>query len=95
MRYKQVDIVRVPDKELEAWRAANKSRCECDALLPKFASGMKFAVLTKTHFTHANLVPRHVQQLEYVHGPSLSLPRSTRSRSGRIGIGHCKKQQNK
>ena len=54
VRYKQVDIVRVPQSELEAFREYNKEKCDSDALMPKFASVMRFGCLTKTHFSHAN-----------------------------------------
>ena len=53
-RYKQVDIVRVPDNHLAAWREANARKCKSDAFMPKFSPTMKYACLTKTHFTHAN-----------------------------------------
>ena len=53
-RYKQVDIVRVPQQSVEAWREANKLKCEPDALMPKFTHQMRYACLSKTHFTHAN-----------------------------------------
>jgi len=53
-RYKQVDVVRVPEHGLKAWRAANEQRCLADALMPKFSPSMKLACATKTHFVHAN-----------------------------------------
>ena len=54
VRYKQVDIVRVPQSELDAFRQYNKVKCDSDALMPKFSSVMRFGCLTKTHFCHAN-----------------------------------------
>ena len=52
-RYKEVSLVRVPDEDLNSWREANRERCESDALMPRFAPGMRYALATKTHFTHA------------------------------------------
>ena len=51
-RYKQVELVRVPAHALEAWRAANKLKCESDALMPRFSPTMTKALLAKTHFGH-------------------------------------------
>ena len=45
--------MRVPEADLEKWRATNKEKCEQDALMPKFSEGMKFACATKTHFCHS------------------------------------------
>ncbi len=53
-RYGAVNVVRVPDERLTAWREANLRKCECDALLPAFSPDMRYACLSKTHFTHAN-----------------------------------------
>ena len=53
VRYKEVALVRVPEKDLIKWREANREHCESDALMPRFASGMRYALMTKTHFTHA------------------------------------------
>ena len=58
VRYKQVDVVKVPQTHLEKWRDANKSRCESDSLMPKYSNSMRFALLSKTHFTHANKLVR-------------------------------------
>jgi hypothetical protein len=54
IRYKQVDVVRVPKEAMDGWVEYNKEKCEADALMPKFSCGMRFAVLTKTHFCNAN-----------------------------------------
>ena len=54
VRYKQVDVIRVPAAHMETWRAANKEKCAAQDLLPRFSPHMKFACLTKTHFTHGN-----------------------------------------
>ena len=53
-RYKVVDAVRVPASELEKWRLINHKKCSSDMLMPKFSPSMRFALLTKTHFMHAN-----------------------------------------
>ena len=53
VRYKEVALVKVPEEDLNEWRAANRERCESDALMPRFAPGMRYACGTKTHFTHA------------------------------------------
>ena len=57
-RYKQVEVVRVPESCLDDWRRSNKERCESDALMPNFSANMRFALLSKTHFTHANKLAR-------------------------------------
>jgi len=48
-----VEVVKVPQHELTAWRTANKMKCASNPLLPCFSPDMKYACLTKTHFTHA------------------------------------------
>jgi hypothetical protein len=53
-RYKVVDAVRVPSSVLDAWRLTNQQKCNSDMLMPKFSDTMRFALLTKTHFIHAN-----------------------------------------
>ena len=53
-RYKQVDVVRVPESALKEFRDANEKKCTADALMPKFSPTMKLAIATKTHFVHAN-----------------------------------------
>jgi len=53
VRYKCVEVVRVPAKELEHWRIMNKNKCESDALMPKYSDRMRLACMTKTHFTHS------------------------------------------
>ena len=53
-RYKVVDAVRVPSSALDAWRLVNQQKCNSDMLMPKFSETMRFALLTKTHFIHAN-----------------------------------------
>ena len=58
IRYKQVDVVRVPPAQLESWREKNKQKCESDMLMPKFSQTMRYACLSKTHFTHANKLAR-------------------------------------
>ena len=52
-RYREVSLVRVPEGDLNEWREANRERCEADALMPRFAPGMRYGCVTKTHFTHA------------------------------------------
>ena len=52
-RYKIVSAVKVPEKELKAWRNLNREKCEGDKLMPKFAEDMTLACISKTHFTHA------------------------------------------
>ena len=52
-RYKIVSAVKVPEKELKAWRKLNREKCEGDKLMPKFAEDMTLACISKTHFTHA------------------------------------------
>jgi hypothetical protein len=52
-RYTCVDIVPVPSWALDAWRLANKHKCESSALMPKFSPEMSLACITRTHFTHA------------------------------------------
>ena len=52
-RYRDASVVRVPDKHLDSFRQFNKAMCDGDDLLPAFAPGMKYAVLTKNHFVHA------------------------------------------
>ena len=53
VRYKEVALVKVPEEDLNEWRAANRERCDSDALMPRFAPGMRYALVTKTHFCHA------------------------------------------
>ena len=57
-RYKQVEVVRVPESCLDDWRRSNAERCESDALMPSFSPNMRFALLSKNHFTHANKLAR-------------------------------------
>ena len=52
-KYRAVDVIRVPEKALAEFRAVNKKKCESDKLMPKFSPEMKFACLSRTHFTHA------------------------------------------
>ena len=52
-RYHQVDVVKVPQRFLDDWRAANRLKCQGNALMPAFSPTMVYATLTKTHFTHA------------------------------------------
>ena len=52
-RYHAVDLVEVPQAELEQFRQYNRAKCEDDALMPIFSDGMCYAALTKTHFSHA------------------------------------------
>ena len=58
VRYKQVDIVRMSEAKLSDWREKNKHKCESDRLMPSFSPKMRYACLTKTHFTHANKLAR-------------------------------------
>ena len=52
-KYGAVDVIRVPAKALDQFRDVNKKKCENDKLMPRFSPEMKFACLTRTHFTHA------------------------------------------
>ena len=52
-RYRDAAVVRVPEAHLDSFRAFNQRMCEGDDLLPPFAAGMRYAVLTKNHFVHA------------------------------------------
>ena len=52
-RYDHVDIVKVPLPVLAHWRAANKTKCLQNTLMPGFAPNIAYACLTKTHFVHA------------------------------------------
>ena len=54
-RYKQVDIVRVPESALATFRGINEAKCASDPLMPKFSVNMEFAILTK-HISH---IPRN------------------------------------
>ena len=53
VRYKQVDVVRVPEEHLKPWRSINEKKCRNDLLMPNFSPDMRFAALSSTHFTHA------------------------------------------
>ena len=52
-RYRNVEVVKLPPKSLEDWRAANSAKCERDNLMPSISPKMIYACLTGTHFTHA------------------------------------------
>ena len=52
-RYRDASVVKVPEAHLEAFREFNRTMCEGDELLPAFAPGMRYALLTKNHFAHA------------------------------------------
>ena len=52
-RYKAVDVVRVPQNAIQAWRSFNQRKCNSDALMPKYSPEMRLACITKTHFSHA------------------------------------------
>jgi len=76
-RYKQVDVVRVPEDALEAFRNANKAKCTSDALMPKFTPSMKFALLTKTHFSHAQKLRKDGGRFLMNDGKSLIVGKTT------------------
>ena len=46
-KYKQMEVVRVPSKHLDEWRAINMEKCQSDALMPQFSPSMTVAALTK------------------------------------------------
>ena len=52
-RYKQVELVRVPAHALEAFRTANKAKCESDAMMPRYSPTMTKGFLAKAHFGHS------------------------------------------
>ena len=52
-RYKQVELVRIPEEALEEFRRMNRDKCASDELMPRFSPSMTKGVLAKTHFTHA------------------------------------------
>ena len=51
--YNEVSVIKVPQAALEAWRAANLSKCMVDPLMPAFSSTMTHAFLDKTLFVNA------------------------------------------
>ena len=53
-RYTCIDVVPVPLMHLDAWRLANKNKCESSALMPKYSPEMTTACITGTHFSHAH-----------------------------------------
>ena len=62
-RYTCVDVVPVPSWALDAWRLANKHKCESSALMPKFSPEMSLACITRTHFTRPETECRRQQNL--------------------------------
>ena len=52
-RYAPVLLVEVPQDVLQAWRAANKHKCDTDPLMPMYSAEMWMCCITKSHFTHA------------------------------------------
>ena len=52
-RYHNIEVVRVPLKDLEDWRSANLAKCERDQAMPSYSPKMIYACLTGTHLTHA------------------------------------------
>ena len=42
----------VPQDVLQAWRAANKHKCDTDPLMPMYSAEMWMCCITKSHFTH-------------------------------------------
>ena len=73
VRYKEVALVRVPDEDLHKWREADRERCESDALMPRFAPGMRYALATKTHFTHAQKNSRKMADAPFLTRAKLAL----------------------
>ena len=53
-RYEPLQLLAVPEGPmLEKFKAANKSKCTSDPLMPAFSEEMKYVAATKTHFVHA------------------------------------------
>ena len=52
-RYQCVDIVEIPTNMLEWIHKVNRTKCESDALMPRFSADIKYVCVTKTHFVHA------------------------------------------
>jgi hypothetical protein len=53
-RYGHCNIILIPEEMLQKMRDANRLRCSCDPLMPKFSKEMKFVAMSKTHFLHAH-----------------------------------------
>ena len=89
VRYKQVDVVRVPQSAVEAFRQYNKEKCDSDALMPKFSSVMRFGCLTKTHFCHANKLSKDGNRTLFNEGRFLSRSTTTGGRARRFEKREC------
>jgi hypothetical protein len=85
-RYKQVECVRVPAAKLQDWKKCNKAKCESDALMPKYSDLMRFALLTKTHFTHANKLYKDGNRSVFNNGkvPIVFAPGALAGEAGKI-----------
>ena len=53
-RYGHCNIILIPEEMLQQMREANRLRCSCDPLMPKFSKKMKYVAMSKTHFVHAH-----------------------------------------
>lgn len=47
-RFREATVVKVPQGELENFRAFNRKMCESDELLPAYSPDMRYALLTRT-----------------------------------------------
>ena len=52
-RYQHVDLIEIPQDQLQHVRDANRERCEGDAFMPCFSSHIQYVCASKTHFVHA------------------------------------------
>ena len=52
-RYQFVDLIEIPQDQLQQVRDANRERCEADAFMPRFSSQIQYVCASQTHFLHA------------------------------------------
>ena len=52
-RYAPCKVIRVPEKARAEWRRINREKADDEPLLPAYSDQMEYAMLSQTHFSHA------------------------------------------
>ena len=52
-RYVHVDVVEIPEADLQRVRDTNKRKSESEPFMPRYSSTIQYMCLTKTQFVHA------------------------------------------
>ena len=67
-RYREVEVVKLPDDRRASVLESNEHKCEESSLMPKHSPTMTYGCLSKTHFVHAQKLAQEATQTLFGEG---------------------------